>query len=140
MWGNIGFGGRFGGFNAGFGGYGGGYQMNNMPGYNYVDYSGGWNPSVHDQMLINNIERVYQQYDFNRNGQLEGQEFFYAYRDLCLMMGISPPNSYQDVWNAIRAGDANMDGRISRMEMFMLFKRILGINSGIMRPQIYGWY
>ena len=102
-----------------------------MNGWNQVDYSGGWNPQVHDQMLQNNINRVYMQYDMNMSGQLEGQEFFYAYRDLCLSMGVAPPNSYQDVWAAVQQSDYNGNGRVSKMEMFVLFKKIQGINMGM---------
>ena len=32
-----------------------GFNYQGMNGYNYVDYSGGWNPMVHDQMLIAKI-------------------------------------------------------------------------------------
>ena len=102
-----------------------------MNGWNAVDYSGGWNPAVHDMMLRQNIERVFMQYDMNMSGQLEGQEFFYAYRDLCLSMGVAPPMSYQDVWAAVMSCDYNGNGRVSRMELFMLFKRIQGINVGM---------
>ena len=105
-----------------------------MNGFSMVDYSGGWNPMIHDQMLMAKIDIVFQRYDFNFSGQLEGQEFFFAYRDLCLMMGVCPPTSYQDIWSAVMACDMNRDGRISRMELFMLFKRIQGINAGMMMP------
>ena len=101
-----------------------------MNGWNQVDYSGGWNPQVHDAMLQQNITRVFMQYDMNMSGQLEGQEFFYAYRDLCLSMGVAPPNSYQDVWQAVQSCDYNGNGRVNKMEMYMLFKRIQGINMG----------
>ena len=111
-----------------------------QPGYCQVNYSQGWNPNVHDQMLLNNIGQVFMRYDRNRSGQLEGQEFFYAYRDLCLMMGMAPPQSQQEVFHAAMACDQNRDGRISRQEMFMLFKRIQGINVGpMMVPHNYGW-
>ena len=109
----------------------GGMNYQGMNGWNQVDYSGGWNPNVHDAMLKNNIEMVFQRYDMNMSGQLEGQEFFYGYRDLCLSMGVAPPNNYQDVWNAVQQCDYNGNGRVSRMELFMLFKRIQGINSGM---------
>jgi Ca2+-binding EF-hand superfamily protein len=103
-----------------------------MPGYNAVDYSSGWNPNSHDQLLQNNIEAVYHRYDQNRSGQLEGNEFFLAYRDLCLMMGMAPPQDNQSVMSAATACDSNRDGRVSKSEMFMLFKRIQGINAGHM--------
>ena len=32
-----------------------GFNYQGMNGYNYVDYSGGWNPMVHDQMLVAKI-------------------------------------------------------------------------------------
>lgn len=65
-----------------------------MNGYQQVDYSQGWGNN-HDQMLQQKIDMVYQRYDQNHSGQLEGQEFFYAYRDLCLSMGMAPPSSQQ---------------------------------------------
>ena len=116
------------GFNR-FGNNGMNYQ--GMNGFHMVDYSGGWNPAVHDMMLQQNIEMVFQRYDMNFSGQLEGQEFFFAYRDLCLSMGIAPPNNYGDVWNAVMQCDYNGNGRVSRQELFMLFKRIQGINAGM---------
>ncbi len=86
-----------------------------MNGYVAVDYSGGWNANYHDQLLRNNIDVVYQRYDRNFSGQLEGQEFFYAYRDLCLMMGLCPPSDYHSVWNAAMQSDTNRDGRTSKL-------------------------
>lgn len=82
-------------FNIGFNRWNRNNNYHKMNGYCNIDYSNGWNPMQHDQMLTNNIRIVFQRYDRNRSGQLEGQEFFYAYRDLCLMMGIAPPESYQ---------------------------------------------
>jgi hypothetical protein len=108
-----------------------GFNYQTMNGYNHVDYSGGWNPNIHDQMLKTNIDFVYQKYDNNFTGQLEGNEFFYAYSELCLRMGLCPPQNYQDVWNAVMSSDSNMNGRVSKMEMFILFKRIQGVNSGM---------
>lgn len=101
-----------------------------MPGYVCIDYSNGWNDSYHDQLLRTNIDYVYQQYDRNFSGQLEGQEFFFAFRDLCLRMGMAPPMSYESMWNAVMQCDANFNGRVSKMEMFMVFKRLQGINVG----------
>ena len=64
----------------GMGGMGGfnrwatpGFNYQGMNGYNYVDYSGGWNPMVHDQMLVAKIQMVFQRYDMNFSGALEGQ-------------------------------------------------------------------
>ena len=47
-------------------------------------------------------------------------------------MGLCPPQSFQDVWNAVMAGDTNFDKRVSKKEMFALFKRVQNINAGIM--------
>jgi hypothetical protein len=109
-----------------------GYNYQSMGGYNYVDYSNGWSTDYHDQLLRSNIDQVYARYDVNFSGQLEGNEFYFAYRDLCLRMGLAPPMDYMSVWNAAMACDSNRDGRISKIEMFMLFKRIQGINYGQM--------
>jgi hypothetical protein len=32
-----------------------GFNYQGMNGYTFVDYSGGWNPAIHDQLLQNNI-------------------------------------------------------------------------------------
>jgi len=56
------------------------------------------------------------------------------------MMGMAPPSSYQQVFQAAMQCDTNGDGRVSRNEMFMLFKRIQGINVGMTcLPQNYCW-
>ena len=112
-----------------------GMNYQTQPGFVRVDYSGGWNPNVHDNMLKSNIQQVFNMYDRNRNGQLDGNEFFYAYRDLCLRMGMAPPSSQQEVWNMAMQSDTNRDGMISPMELFMLFKRLQNINAGMqMQP------
>ena len=108
------------------------FNYTSMPGFCQVDYTGGWNPNVHDMMLKQKINHVFMQYDMNRNGQLEGQEFYGAYRDLCLMMGMAPPQTLQEVWHVAMQNDLNGDGMISPMEMFILFKKLQGINAGMM--------
>lgn len=132
---NMGLGGGQMTVNLGGGGFGfnrwganNGYNYQTMNGFQAVDYSNGWNPNYHDQLLRNNIDLIYQRYDMNFSGQLEGQEFFFAYRDLCLMMGMAPPMDFQTVYNAAASSDTNFNGRTSKIELFMLFKRIQGIN------------
>lgn len=148
---NQGYGGGFGGQQGGFGGQQGGFGNNgyghqggfnpnrwgtnsmsfqNMNGFVNVNYNQGWNPNQHDQMLQTNIDYVYNVYDKNRSGQLEGKEFFGAYRDLCLRMGMAPPNDWNSLRQAFQVCDNNGDGRVNKMEMLMVFKRIQGINSG----------
>jgi len=57
------------GFNT-WGNTGTNYQQ--MNGFQAVDYSGGWNANVHDQMLRAKIEQIYMRYDMNQSGSLEG--------------------------------------------------------------------
>lgn len=111
-----------------------------MNGFCNVDYSGGWD-NQHNQQLMNNINKVFVRYDFYASGYLEGQKFFNAYRDLCLAMGMAPPQSYQEVWQASMQCDQNRDGRVDRMKMFLLFKRIQGIHNGmVFQGQLNRWY
>ena len=91
------------------------YNYQTMPGFQRVDYSGGWNPNLHDQMLKTNINQVFMKHDTNRNGQLDPHEFYPAYHDLCLMMGMAPPRTQQDVQSAYMQFDVNKDGMISPM-------------------------
>jgi len=112
-----------------------GSNYQTMSGFQNVDYSAGWNPNVHDQMLKNNINQVFMKHDTNRNGQLDPHEFYPAYSELCLRMGMAPPRSQQDVQSAFAQFDANRDGMISSMEMLVAFKNMQGINSGMqMQP------
>ena len=53
-------------------------------------------------------------------------------------MGLCPPQSYQDVWGAIMVCDINMNEKVSKMEMFVLFKRIQGISIGMVTGQGMG--
>ena len=76
------------------------------------------------------IDMAFQKYDQNRTGQLEVQEFFYAYKELCLSMGMAPPQSQQQVWQAAMQCDTNRDGQVSKPEMFALFKNIQGVQQG----------
>ena len=46
-------------------------------------------------------------------------------------MGLCPPQSYEEVWNAALTCDLNGDGRINKLEMFMLFKKLQEINAGM---------
>jgi hypothetical protein len=109
------------------------YQQ--MAGFQAVDYSGGWNPSVHDNMLKHNINQVFMKHDTNRNGQLDAHEFYGAYHELCLLMGLCPPRSQQEAWQAAMQCDTNRDGLISSLEMFALFKQLQQVNSGMhMQP------
>ena len=72
-YGNSGFG-VGGGMGGGFNRWGGGgMNFQGMNGFNQVDYSGGWNANIHDQMLQQAIEQVFMRYDMNMSGQLEGQ-------------------------------------------------------------------
>ena len=76
-----GMGGGMGGMGGGMGGMGGGWQGFNrwansninyqtMEGYTNVDYSNGWSANIHDQLLRNNVDFVFQHFDMNCTGQL----------------------------------------------------------------------
>lgn len=42
------------------------------------------------------------------------------------MLGMPPPNNYQQFINMAKQIDTNYDGRISKLELFNLFKRTTG--------------
>lgn len=50
----------------------GGHNHNytHMQGYNPVDYSGGWNNNMHDQMLQQKVQMIFNRHDTNHSGQL----------------------------------------------------------------------
>lgn len=63
-----------------------------------------------------------------------------AYRDLALSMGMAPPNDQQQVYQAMQQCDSNRDGRVDKMEMFNLFKRMQGVQGGQMMQGGFGQY
>jgi len=79
-------------------------------------YNGQWQ-GHHDMYLRAQIDRVYAQYDYNYTGQLEGQEFYFAYRDLCVSVGQScpAPNDFWTIRQIAAQADTNFDGRISKL-------------------------
>lgn len=66
---------------------------------------------------------VYAKYDRNMTGQLEQQEFFNAYTELCRAMNQNAPNDFYTIQQIAQKSDTNFDGRVSKMEMLNLFKR-----------------
>jgi len=131
MWGGgYGAPGGFGapGFGGGFGapGYGGGFGgpgMINLGGGGAFSYTGGPWGAMHDQQLMAQIEYIFQKYDRNFSGQIDGGEFFMAYQELCMLTGQPAPQDFYSIQMIARQTDTNFDGRISRQEMFALFKR-----------------
>ena len=107
----------------GFGGpgFGGpGFMPQNMGSFSYT--GGPWGQQ-HDFDLQQKIEYIFQKYDRNMTGQIDGGEFFMAYQELCQITGRPAPADYWTVQQIAQQSDQNFDGRISRQEMFMLFKR-----------------
>lgn len=102
-------------------GFGGGYNPYN--GGCYPSGFGYGNLNNNDTLLRNHIDKVYAMYDISRTGYVEGNTFEYAFRELCGMYGLIPPN-FLELRQIAMAADTNYDGRISKMEMFNLFKRI----------------
>jgi len=41
-------------------------------------------------------------------------------------MGLAPPTDFYSIQNAVMQSDTNFNGRVSKMEMYNLFKRIQG--------------
>ena len=122
---NSGFGGGFGGGGFGYNsGYNAGFVNPMGVGGGAFSYNGQW-LNTHDVFLRNEIDRVYAMYDRNFTGQLEGQEFYFAYRDLCAATGQMPPapNDFYRIQAIAQQADTNFNGRIDKGEMYMLFKR-----------------
>ena len=66
---------------------------------------------------------VFQKYDQNGTGQLDAGEFYPAYQELCRLTGQSAPQSFEQVQQIAQQTDKDFDGRISKQEMLMLFKK-----------------
>ena len=110
------------------------YDYTKMKLYQMVDYSGGWNPNIHDEMLKFHISEVVRKHDCNRNGQMDPCEYHPAYRDLCLRMGLAPPKSFVELKGTFERFDTNRDKKLSSLEMFVAFKAIQGVIPDMMQP------
>jgi len=65
-------------------------------------------------------------------------------------MGLAPPTDFYSIQNAVMQSDTNFNGRVSKMEMFNLFKRIqfnqqmggmgMGMNQGFNNGWNQYWF
>lgn len=77
-----------------------------------------------DQRLRSFIDQIFAKYDRDGRGTLEENEFAPAIGEICQLAHMPPPSSYQQFIQIAREIDSNYDGRISKMELFTVLKRM----------------
>lgn len=102
--------------------YGGQGQQYGGQGQQYGGQQGGNS----DQLLKSKIDEIFSRYDKDNTGNLEQAEFQGFFDELCHLLNRPSPTDYNQFVEAAKSIDSNYDGRISKMELFTLFKRATG--------------
>jgi hypothetical protein len=106
-------------------GYGGQGQYGGQQGYGGQGQYGQQGGDK-DQILRNNIDQIFSKYDRDGTGYLEPTEFQAFFGELCNLLGRPPVNDYNQFVTIAKSIDADKDGRISKPEIFTVFKQATG--------------
>lgn len=79
-----------------------------------------------DQQLKNSIDQIFYKYDKDKTNFLNEKEFGACVGELCRMLNWPQPKDYKDFINIARSIDTNYDGKITKTELFNIFKRTTG--------------
>jgi hypothetical protein len=69
------------------------------------------------------VDEVFQQYDTDRTGYLECEEIISVIRDVFFSKNTEREVSEDDIRTVMHAMDRNLDGKISRDELFVAIKK-----------------
>lgn len=81
--------------------------------------------SISDVQLHQVIEKLFETYDKNRNGFLELKEITQMINITLRHSQITQKFTIQDAHEFVKLADKNKDEKISKDELFQLFKRTL---------------
>ncbi len=89
-----------------------------------ANYHGDW---IHNNeaLLRNEIDFAYAHHDPHHTGLLEGEDFYQAYHEVCEEIGHPTPNldDTDQLDEIARQADINLDGKVSKGEMFDFCRR-----------------
>ena len=77
-----------------------------------------------DEKLRQYVEGIFERYDLDRSNTLTLNELTVFFNDLLVSRGAQPNMSMQQVRSSLRAMDTNLNGEISKAELFNALKRM----------------
>lgn len=80
--------------------------------------------SYSDQQLRDAVDAVFGQFDADGSGTLDRNEVTNLINAALNQMGAGRQASQEEVNGLIQAVDANNDGKIAKMELYEIFKRV----------------
>jgi Ca2+-binding EF-hand superfamily protein len=81
-----------------------------------------------DDQLRQAIDAIFNKYDTDKSGTLEGNEIFCLINDAFKSLGRNREVKSDEVNQFVKAIDKNGDGKISKAELFEILKKL--INGG----------
>jgi Ca2+-binding EF-hand superfamily protein len=81
-----------------------------------------------DDQLRQAIDAIFNKYDSDKSGTLEGNEIFSLINDAFKSLGRNREVKSDEVGQFVKAIDKNGDGKISKTELFEILKKL--INGG----------
>jgi Ca2+-binding EF-hand superfamily protein len=81
-----------------------------------------------DDQLRQAIDSIFNKYDTDKSGTLEGNEIFSLINDAFKSLGRNRDVKNEEVTQFVKAIDKNGDGKISKPELFEILKKL--INGG----------
>lgn len=81
-----------------------------------------------DDQLKQAIQNIFDKYDVDKSGTLEGTEIFNLINDAFKSLGKNKEVSQGDVQQFINAIDKNGDGKIAKVELFEILKQLVNSN------------
>ena len=80
--------------------------------------------SYSDDDLRRAVDQVFELYDKDKSGTLEAPEVLKLINDALKKMGANREASEKEVNDLITAVDKNSDGKVAKVELFEIFKKV----------------
>jgi Ca2+-binding EF-hand superfamily protein len=81
--------------------------------------------NLQDEMLRAYIDKVFEEFDEDKNGSLDQTEMTHFFNTLFQKLGMNHSVTPEEALSAVKSIDQNFDGAISKPELFTAFKQML---------------
>ena len=78
-----------------------------------------------DDQLRQAIDAIFNKYDTDKSGTLQGNEIFLLINDAFKSLGRNRDVKSEEVTQFVKAIDKNGDGKISKNELFEILKKLI---------------
>lgn len=78
-----------------------------------------------DDQLRQAIDAIFNKYDTDKSGTLQGNEIFLLINDAFKSLGRNRDVKSEEVSQFVKAIDKNGDGKISKAELFEILKKLI---------------